>query len=143
MGGWGWLTMAIITMLAALARNRVTLAFIGFSLITSFIPQSHELRYSLFLHIVGAFAAVFTYRKLENRRIIQFLLFIVFSNSIFVGITVSPKLNFRTPVQYTHEEAKIFWKSPQKSSESVICSLPLAIYYSGPTFNQFKVRGCH
>jgi hypothetical protein len=150
----GWFFVSVIALLAgaahALARRRVPLleasAFALAVAAVSALPQSHELRYWLFVPLV---LAAWTARGLAGRaRAARALLGPVFAASaLWVLLAVDAfTLDPRPPAAFAPAAAREFWRthSPDPEGPPIrICDQnPRAIFWSGPTFREYRVEAC-
>jgi hypothetical protein len=150
LGGWFPWTVAWLGFGGALAWRRRTvsgtaLATLGAALaLVAFLPQSHELRYWLFAPLA---LAVFTARALA-RPGSGLLRAALVLGAAFVLLAVRPfALDARPPAAFAPREARAFWASPEARAQGEpyeICNVtPYGIFWSGPTFREYRVRACY
>jgi hypothetical protein len=152
LGGWSCVTL--IALLAgaahALARRRVEPFEAGaFALAVSAVsalPQSHELRYWLFVPLV---LAAWTARGLTApSRVARAALGPVFAASaLWVLLAVDVlALDPRPPAAFAPAAAREFWRTHAPNPEGPpirICDQnPRAIFWSGPTFREYRIEAC-
>ncbi len=152
LGGWGFVT--VLALLAgaghALARRRVPLAEAGaFALAVAAVaalPQSHELRYWLFVPLV---LAAWTARGLAgDARAARAVLGPVFVGSaLWVLLAVDVlALDTRPPSAFAPAAAREFWRThapdPNGLPIAVCDRIPRAIFWSGPTFREYRIEAC-
>nr|BFD66472.1 hypothetical protein HAGR004_14940 [Bdellovibrio sp. HAGR004] len=146
LGGWGLITMVVLSTLVWLFLRRertVGLVLISLVGLTSLTPQSHELRYWLYIPLVLAFLSTLSFFDMKSKLARTILFSLIFVNFIFVTSKVRPRLNFAPATAYVPEEAKVFWENALVQEEYKLCKLPNTIFFSGPRFNDFIVTDCH
>lgn len=146
MGGWNILIGLLWIFIIFQYRKNIVNSwpFITMILIVSILPQSHELRYWLFIPLV---LSLLITRMISGirRKTRQFRLIIAYVLVCFiiVLIDVHPKFRFNSIGEIAPTAARDFWKRADIYKEYRICDLPNEIFYSGPNLNTYKVIGCH
>jgi hypothetical protein len=151
MGGWFPWTIAWLAFGTALARrrrkvSRTALAtFAAAFVLVAFVPQSHELRYWLFVPLA---LALWTARALAERskagadRALRVAL--VAGAALVLRLTHPFAIDARPPAAFAPREARAFWASPEAHADgepTAICNVnPKGIFWAGPTFREFRVR---
>lgn len=152
LGGWFFLTLAALLAGAAnaFARRRVSaaeaLAFALALATVAVLPQGHELRYWLFIPIV---LAIWTARGLaQSPRWTRVAFGSVFlAAAVWVLLAVDPfTLDTRPPATFAPQDAREFWRAhapdPHGPPARICGWIPRAIYWSGPTFREYRVEAC-
>ncbi len=155
LGGWFFVTLAALLAgaAAALARRRISgveaAAFALALAVVAALPQSHELRYWLFIPIT---LAAWTARGLagaaRGARAGRALLGPVFATSaLWVLLALDPfRLDTRPAEAFAPAEALAFWRAhapdPEGAPIRVCGQIPRAIFWSGPTFREYRVEAC-
>lgn len=151
MGGWFFATVLVLgayfllsAFQGAVPRSFVLLFCLAVAG-SSAIPQSHELRYSLYIPLVMAF--IFARSRLRSGWWITLVLQAgVVVCALYVLYTVYPfSIDRRPPSEHAPMEARQFWteaaRDPKRNYR--ICGhMPMVIFWSGPTFREFDVTGC-
>jgi hypothetical protein len=155
MGGWFPWTVAWLALGTALARRRRLVSGTALAALVTAVagvaclPQSHELRYWLFAPLT---AAVFSARALARRpprsRADRALGAALFAGAAFVLFITHPfAIDARPPEAFAPREARAFWASPAAHADGEayeICNVnPYGIFWSGPTFREYRVRACY
>jgi hypothetical protein len=150
LGGWFPWTLAALAFgsLAALRRRlipRSALAsFAAAVVLVAFLPQSHELRYWLFIPLGLAIATARTFASERPPRAVGAMLVL---GAAFVLLVVKPfAIDSRPPEAFAPLAARAFWaeQSAHPKPEPVrICDVnPNGIYYAGPNFREYRVIAC-
>jgi hypothetical protein len=152
LGGWFPWTLAALFAGAVRAQRARKLgrgAEIAFALavcLVAFLPQSHELRYWLFVPLSLAVAAALGLARdvpghawLTRAALAAGAAFVLFVTEPF-------ELDTRTPDELAPRHAVAFWDAqrahPQPEPVRVCDVNPEGIFYAGPTFRQFRVVAC-
>jgi hypothetical protein len=152
MGGWSvWSLLLWLATLAWMAKRRwipwggIVLLAVAASVVLV-LPESHELRYWLFVPL-GAFGLIARGMRVasERTRLIVHALTLVLA--VYTGFAVRREIGSLKPataVDFAPAEAVKSWNGPHKKDWSgCVGKLPETIYWSGPDFNSFKVRDCY
>jgi len=152
LGGWFPWTIAWLALGAALAwRARLVpasalAAFAGSLALVAVLPQGHELRYWLFVPLALAHWTARTIEQLGTvaRRALKTALF---GGALFVLLATHPfAIDARPPQAFAPAAARAFWaeQAARPSAEPVrICDVnPDGIFWSGPTFREYRVTAC-
>ena len=152
LGGWFPWTLALLALGAARARRagRLTataqVAFAGSVALVSFLPQSHELRYWLFVPL-GLAVATALGLAAEVERPARLLRAGLLAGAAFVLFVTRPfSLDPRPPDALAPARAVAFWaeQSARPQPEPVrICDVnPDGIFFAGPHFREYRVTAC-
>ncbi|HXZ84935.1 MAG TPA: hypothetical protein VEI82_05550 [Myxococcota bacterium] len=152
LGGWFWWTVAALALgslravRARLVPRSAQLAFALSIAVVALLPQSHELRYWLFIPLVLAQAAALALASpaLGPQRGLRAGLC---AGAAFVLFATRPfAIDARPPAELAPERAQAFWAAQraQPRPEPVrVCNVnPNGIFYAGPTFREFRVVAC-
>ncbi len=149
MGGWSLVTMftVFLLILAIFQKNKSAVSwFILIFLGTSFFPQSHELRYWLYLPIFGIVVAALGLESIHGKYYWKAaVLCFIIANFSYVLLKLRPRINRQPPESYAPKEAIDFWDKARQNDPNrqyLICKMPLTIFYSGKKFNEFRVQEC-
>lgn len=152
MGGWNYVT--VILMLACWGisiRKKLlpvapTVLFFALGVTIAFIPQSHELRYWLFIPLVSALVVGRVLASGSFRYLLPLKLLLLLAAAYVVGTTDLLSLDLREAATYAPAEAVSFWEEQKVNADKVprtICGkMPNTVFWAGPTFNEFPVRAC-
>lgn len=152
-GGWFWLTSLILVAFSAgvIVLGAGTPRMIGFLLAvlifqSSTMPQSHELRYWIFIPICLVLYLFFYQSVLPKgaQRVLLLSLglaaaWVVPKTVVFGGIHPT------SPPDCAPPAARTYWKTcpPASGIRQTICTLdPFMLYWAGPTFSECAVKGC-
>jgi hypothetical protein len=152
LGGWFPWTLAALFAGAVRARRAGKLgrgaqaAFAAAVCLVAFLPQSHELRYWLFVPVSLAIAAALGLARdvpgparATRAALVAGAAFVLFMTRPF-------ELDTRTPEELAPRKALAFWANQRanpKPEPVRICDVnPEGIFYSGPTFREFRVVAC-
>ncbi|NUM58622.1 MAG: hypothetical protein HUU56_08325 [Bdellovibrionaceae bacterium] len=149
MGGWSIYTMILLVLLVIIVYSNIKEKmnyFFILILLTSFFPQSHELRYWLYLPLIASlFIGIGFMGNEKIKSSLALFLLVVIVNFSYVFYELFPKL-VRQPIEmYAPKEAEDFWLEASKNSvdkEYMICKMPYTLFFAGKNFNQFKVTEC-
>ena len=152
MGGWFYCTvLAFCAVLPYLALRRYVprrtmLALLLLVPITAILPQSHELRYWLFLPLVACF-----YLGLGIRNVPGLTGSTIRTSFAFLAVLVlcaagSWTIDTRDASSYASSPARQFWRyasAVRMKEPLLLCGrYNGAIFWAGPTFNEFPVENC-
>ena len=150
MGGWSGVSFLIMSVAVAFLTVRRALpaptAFCFFSeiVLISFLPYSHLLRYWNIVPLCGILLM-----SLSLRRIPLPARNLLVAASVIMAVWVVSRLqiqnfDFRPVSEHAPVEARTFWTTADRSVDYEKKGFFFgAIYWSGPDFNTFKVRGVH
>ncbi len=152
LGGWFPWTIAWFALGSALAfrARRVPASalavFVGSLALVAFLPQSHELRYWLFAPLT---LALWTSLGVEGapahaRRALKAALV---AGALLVLLATRPfAIDARPPQAFAPREARAFWAQqaahPGRGPASICDVNPDGIFWSGPTFREYRVIAC-
>lgn len=152
MGGWFFVTVLTLVFACAVAwivgciPRLTALSFAGSIALVANLPQGHELRYWLFVPLS---LTVFMGRSLAAlpslvRGATQALLL---GAALYVLAATQPfTLDARPASAHAPPEAIEFWearaRAPADEALLVCGRLPRTIFWSGPTFNEYRVIAC-
>jgi len=152
LGGWFWWTVAALALGASRAvRARLVprSAQLGFALAVAMVavlPQSHELRYWLFipLGLAQATALALASPALGPQRGLRAALC---AGAAFVLFATRPfAVDARPPAELAPLGAREFWAAQRahpRSEPVRVCNVnPNGIFYAGPSFREFRVVAC-
>ena len=152
LGGWFPWTIAWLALGSALAirARRVPAAalasFVGSVALVACLPQSHELRYWLFVPLS---LALWTARGVDAapRWVARVLKASLVAGAVFVLFVTHPfAIDARPPQDLAPKPARAFWaeQEARQSGEPVrVCNVnPDGIFYSGPRFREYRVIAC-
>ena len=150
MGGWFFASMGILSFLFLLALFRGSIStpvgatFLGCFVLTAIMPQSHELRYWLYIPLSLILLFVLHERSYPRRilRTAQGLLAIC---ACYVLYCLSPyPINWSTPEAYALPVVREFWKEHLGASEPICIDVRRnqALFYAGPSFSEIAVTYC-
>jgi hypothetical protein len=152
LGGWFPWTLAALSLGAFRAVRRrlvprsAQLAFALATVLIACLPQSHELRYWLFVPLG---LAVATARALADESLGRQLGLraALCAGAAFVLLMTHPfRLDARPPAELAPPRAVAFWAEQRARPSSApvrVCDVnPNGIFYSGPTFREFDVVAC-
>ncbi len=152
LGGWFPWTIAWLCLGAALAlrARRIPVsalaAFAGALVVVAFLPQSHELRYWLFVPLTLALWTALGIARAPAlaRRALSVALLAGAAVVLFVARPFA--IDARPPREFAPREARAFWAQQelQPSPEPVrVCNVnPEGIFYAGPNFREYAVIAC-
>jgi hypothetical protein len=150
MGGWFFASMGILSFLFLLALFRRSISapagatFLGCFVLTAIMPQSHELRYWLYIPLSLILLFVL-HEKSYPRQVLRAARVLLSICACYVLYSLSPyPIDWSTPEAYAPPAAKEFWKKHAGASEPICITAPrnLALYYAGPSFSEIAVRYC-
>jgi hypothetical protein len=152
-GGWSILTMCFVIFLAGLllkasktALHQFTVLLAPILILTSFMPQSYELRYWMYVPMC-LITFVVLHSELLDRKYRTHILMLSAALAFF---TISKTVKFQNlwprpsqPSDFAPAEAKHFWSicGEIKSVSTICADDPFAIYWAGPTFKECVVKG--
>ena len=152
LGGWFPWTLAALALGAWRARRAGKLpvtaqvAFAAATALVACLPQSHELRYWLFvpLYLCVATALGLAPDVTRPARTVRAMLV---AGAAFVLFMTRPfALDSRAPEALAPRRAVAFWAAQRANPQPEpvrICDVnPDGIFYSGPTFREFRVTAC-
>ncbi len=150
LGGWFPWTVAALAFgsIAALRRRLVPrsaqAAFAASVVLVAFLPQSHELRYWLFIPLGLAIATARAFASERPPRAVGAMLVL---GAAFVLLVLRPfGIDARPAEAYAPRAARAFWaeQSAHPKPEPVrICDVnPEGIFYAGPHFREYAVIAC-
>ncbi len=152
MGGWFVLTVGLLVSIALLSFYWrflpiwVGLIFLGSVMLISILPQSHDLRYWLFVPLS---LAIFFGRSLPKfSKKFRFVMKLgIFVSAAYVLWKIDLfYFDSRPPRAFAPVQAVSFWEEqkgkPQTTLIEICGKMPHTIFWSGPTFNEYLVRGC-
>ncbi|MEX2207029.1 MAG: hypothetical protein WEF50_12445 [Myxococcota bacterium] len=152
LGGWFPWTIAWLVLGAGLAlrAGRIpgsALTAFAFALaLVACLPQSHELRYWLFVPLT---LALWSARGLAGARsrTSRVLKAALLAAAAFVLLVARPfAIDARPPQAFAPKQARAFWalQAAQPSTGPVrVCDVnPEGIFYAGPSFREYRVIGC-
>lgn len=148
LGGWSgaysvFLLLSLLIIAILNSKMRVEIAiFSSYFFLLCFIPQSHELRYWLFMPMIGAFLIASAFNK--NVLVSLVTIFLLVFNSLqitnaFETRTIS--VEKRTPssaISYVKDRIKM----GNTNMQECVNMLPFTIFWSGEDFNQVAVQDC-
>jgi hypothetical protein len=151
-GGWFPWTVAALALGAMRARRAgklpatAQIAFGAALLLVACLPQSHELRYWLFVPLSLAIATALGLAR-DVERPARVLRSALVAGAAFVLFVTRPfALDARPPAAFAPAKAVAFWaaQSAQPRPEPVrICDVnPDGIFYAGPSFREYRVIAC-
>lgn len=157
LGGWFLVpivTLSLVLLAASIRKNHLPIswiiAFVGATLLTASLPQSQELRYSLYIPITLALVFATSFEHLP-RFMLNSAKFLIFGSMLWVMYKV-PLYNFstiehRSMLELMPEEAKQFWTTeahnPSASEVINVCGkTPFTIYWAGADLNTYRVKAC-
>lgn len=151
MGGWFWITVFLFILVCTRGLLRKVLPLsTGLMLLTCVVtaalcPQSHELRYWLFLPLSAAGLSAWTLQSETQIWGTGFKLLFAAAAIYVCAAILSPfQIKSRPASAYAPEQAVAFWNSQKKESSSKVLSVcnakPYAIFWSGPEFNSYRVQ---
>jgi hypothetical protein len=121
-------------------------AFAAAVCLVAFLPQSHELRYWLFVPVSLAVAAALGLARDVPRPARVTRTALVLGAAFVLFMTRPFELDTRTPAELAPRHAVAFWQSqranPQPEPVRVCDVNPEGIFWSGPTFREFRVVAC-
>ena len=152
LGGWFPWTVAWLMLGAWRARRAGKLgataqaAFAAAIALVAFLPQSHELRYWLFVPVSLAIAAALGLAT-DVERPARALRVALVAGAGFVLFMARPfELDPRPPRELAPPRAVAFWEAQRahpRPEPVHLCDVnPEGIFYSGPTFREFRVAAC-
>ncbi len=152
LGGWFPFTLAALGLGAWRARRARKLpvtAQVAFAVslaLVACLPQSHELRYWLFVPL-GLCVATALGLAAEVTRPARTLRALLVADAAFVLFVTRPfALDSRPPEALAPARAVAFWAAqrahPQPEPVRICDVNPDGIFYSGPTFREFGVTAC-
>ncbi|HTO69395.1 MAG TPA: hypothetical protein VMR31_05990 [Myxococcota bacterium] len=152
MGGWFWWTFLALSFGAAralragLVPRAALAAFAPAVLAVAVLPQSHELRYWLFIPLLLAVATAraLAAPELGSQRGMRAALVLA---AAVVLVVVHPfAYDARAPAELAPEAAKAFWaaqRAAPKPEPVRVCNVnPNGIFWAGPDFREFRVEAC-
>jgi hypothetical protein len=152
LGGWFWWTVAALSLgtwralRARLVPRSAQLAFAVSLAVVAVLPQSHELRYWLFvpLWLAQATALALARPALGAQRGLRAALC---AGAAFVLFTTKPfAVDARPPAELAPVRAREFWAAQRahpRPEPLRVCNVnPNGIFYAGPTFREFRVVAC-
>jgi hypothetical protein len=152
LGGWFPWTLAALALGAARARRAGKLSttaqvtFAASIALVAFLPQSHELRYWLFIPLGLAIATALGLAADVARpaRVLRAALVV---GAAFVLFVTRPfALDPRPPEALAPAKAVAFWAEqtahPQPEPVHICDVNPEGIFYAGPHFREYRVVGC-
>jgi hypothetical protein len=151
-GGWFPWTLAALALGATRARRAGKLsvtaqaAFAASTLLVACLPQSHELRYWLFVPL-GLCVATALGLAPDVTRPARTVRAMLLAGAAFVLFMTRPfALDSRPPEALAPPRAVAFWaeqRAHPRPEPVRICDVnPDGIFYSGPTFREFRVVAC-
>jgi hypothetical protein len=152
LGGWFPFSLAALS-LGALRAWRARLlpltprvTFGAAVALVSCLPQSHELRYWLFVPLCLAIATALGLGQ-EVTRPARLLRAALAAAALFVLFETRPfRLDSRPPAELAPDDAVAFWaeQAAHPKPEPVrICNVnPNGIFYAGPSFREYRVTAC-
>jgi hypothetical protein len=150
LGGWFPWTLAALALgaVGALRRGLVPrsaqAAFAVSLVLVAVLPQSHELRYWLFIPLALAIA---TARALAGERPPRAVPPMLVAGALFVLWSVRPfSIDARLPEELAPRDARAFWAAqaahPTPGPIRVCDVNPDGIFYAGPHFREYEVIAC-
>lgn len=154
-GGLFTLPVAVLMLLLILGYyldyfEKRSLFVFGVSIaLVSMMPYGVVLRYSLFIPLVAVFLLSLQLEKMPRAlRIATFALFLCSAGIVASQINRAFwTIDTRPADQYANRAAREFWESqgtnPVGNADSFLTiqgTYPATIYWSGPTFNQYRVK---
>jgi hypothetical protein len=153
MGGWFWWTVLALSLgafRAVRARKLPRSAQLAFAVAVcgvSVLPQSHELRYWLFIPLGLALATALALADPAPGRQRGLRAALVVGAAIALFETRPFELDPRPPAELAPPEARAFWaeqRAAPKPEPVRVCNVnPYGIFWSGPTFREFRVVACY
>jgi hypothetical protein len=152
LGGWFPWTLAALLLGALRARRSgklpvtAQIAFAASVALVSLLPQSHELRYWLFVPLGLAVATALGLASDVGRpaRVLRGSL--VLGAAFVLFVTRPFALDSRPPAAFAPAKARAFWavQAAHPSPAPVrVCDVnPDGIFYAGPTFREYPVIAC-
>ncbi len=148
MGGWFFATFMLLfaAFFASVRSGAVPMfpaaIFFAATAAVGFLPQSHELRYWLFVPVS---LAMFTGLGLDalSPRLraglrVGFALLAIY----VVAKTATWSIDLSPPESFAPDEARAYWENPARPL--LVCDrVPQTIYWAGPTFKEFPVEACY
>lgn len=152
LGGWfPWTLAACFAGAVRAARSRklgrdARVAFAAAVCLVAFLPQSHELRYWLFAPLSLAIAAALGLAPDVPRPARVTRTALVLGAAFVLFMTRPFELDTRTPAELAPRHAVAFWQSQRENPQPEpvhVCDVnPEGIFWSGPTFREFRVVAC-
>jgi hypothetical protein len=150
MGGWFFVSMGVLSFLFLLALFRgaisipVGATFLGCFVLTAVLPQSHELRYWLYIPL-SLILLLVLHEKSYPRHILITARGILAICGGYVLYSLSPyPINWSTPDAYAPHAAKAFWVLHLGESETICITAPrnMSLFFAGPSFTEIPVKYC-
>jgi hypothetical protein len=150
MGGWFIASMSILSFLFLLALFRRSIptpagaTFLGCFILTAIMPQSHELRYWLYIPLSLILLFVL-HEKSYPRHILIAARGLLSICACYVLFSLSPyPIDWSTPEAYALPAAKEFWNQHPRATEPICITAPRgqALFFAGPSFSEIPVRYC-
>lgn len=151
-GGFSYLTMTVLTACFALSLiykrlpGLTSFTFLMSTLLISLLPFGFYLRYWIFLPLTLALFAGYTIQRVSTVTgkcmAVMFLMCMAFTAFRVEGVW---SLNPSTPEDFAPSEARKYWASSPSPVQEPVCICgrePVTIYWSGPTFSEYKVAQC-
>lgn len=151
MGGWFFGTVSLLLITCTLGTLRkfiplkTALTLLTCTMAAAVCPQSHELRYWLFLPMSAAALSANTLQRLQGW-LARLLKGLYVSVSVYVLISTLRPVTLKTQLAsaFAPPQAVAFWQSqkthPTSSVLLVRNAKPYAIFWSGPEFNSYRVK---
>ena len=150
----GWFVGTVLLFIAAWALcvwgkmlpGGPTVLFGALVVATAFIPQSHELRYWFYNPLISA-VAFGRVMKVVPKQLALLLAALLSMSAVYViVVTDQLHLDTRQAAEYAPPDAVSFWEAQRNGVApgpfEVCGKMPNTIFWAGPTFNEFPVRGC-
>jgi hypothetical protein len=152
MGGWNGYTMLLLTVGLLYAYGKAHMPknifwfFVGLTVIVSLLPQSHELRYWIFLPMIG-FYLLCSY--LSHAHVMRYVLNIgVMACALVVLSDIKQWREFASvpgPGEFPGEAVR-FLRQPHPTRGKPTCIFPenpaQGIWYAGRNFSEVPVKDC-
>ena len=150
MGGWFFATVLVFLLAIGCgfrfrALDLLPICIFGSAAVSAaFMPQSHELRYWLFLPLSAAYLTGEALARLPRRAAIPLQGALVACAGFVLWTVLAPFTIDASPAaDYAPEMAKKFWVAREADMDGrtiIVSAHPRTIFWAGPDFNTFKVR---
>jgi hypothetical protein len=151
MGGFFPVTVICLLLitLAAYRRRMITttaLAAFGTTVLflMNFLPANHELRYWFFIPLTLAFWTSRYLAQSPHNALSRITQVALIATAGYFCLTIPHVYDWSKPSKVTdwsHPAAQSFWQTAKADETNFVCgAIPYAIYWAGPTFNEYPVK---
>ena len=150
MGGWFYATVLVFLLTICFGVRRGVLDWLSVcvfgsgAVFASFMPQSHELRYWLFLPMIAAYLSGEVLAKLPQYSAIVLKATLLACAGFVLWTVLAPfTINTAPAAEYAPAMARKFWVARATDVDGrtiTVSAHPRTIFWAGPNFNTFKVR---